>query len=363
MLLVVLCIFILSGILVAGLSPFYDPRNAVAWSGNRNGIRFGDHGSILSSGAFTISGSQGGGCSLEIWLEPGAVDGSSTVLAFYNPKNPLYFSIQQDRADMRLQRETKQQHRTTMDLKGFFRKRMPVFITITSGPFGTSVYADGVLVRTSSDARLSAVDLSGQLVVGTSPVVDSSWSGEFRGLAIYNQELTAGQVLHHYETWTKRGRPEGSGSERTVALYLFAEHRGDVVHNQLSSGINLRIPERYAILHEKFLEPPWKEFYVGWDYWKNVFVNIGGFIPLGFFFCAYWSSIWRMRKAALVTIIFGATVSLTIEVGQAYLPTRNSGMTDLITNTLGTYLGVVLYRWNPTLIHTSLNRILSAALR
>jgi len=75
-----------------------------------------------------------------------------------------------------------------------------------------------------------------------------------------------------------------------------------------------------------------------------VLINIAGFVPFGFLVCAYFSLARRIRTPALVTILLGFTVSFTIESLQAFLPTRDSGTTDLITNTLGTCIGVWLYR-------------------
>jgi glycopeptide antibiotics resistance protein len=66
-------------------------------------------------------------------------------------------------------------------------------------------------------------------------------------------------------------------------------------------------------------------------------------MPLGFVFVAYWSAVRPIKHAVLVTTLLGFAVSLTIEVLQSYIPSRDSGTTDLITNTLGTFLGAKLY--------------------
>jgi len=339
--------FVLVGILVAGLAPFGRPRNAVTWLGNESGVDFGRRGTIWSSGTFVTADAQGEpSCSLEIWLQPGSTSASSTLLAFYTPENPLQFLLQQYHALLILRRQTRENPNQTQIIgaDGVFRRIEPAFITITSGPEKTSMYVDGNLARSFPGTRIGK-ECAGQLIIGTSPVGKSSWSGQIRGLALYQQELTPAEVLRHYRTWTTEGRPEPMGNERAIGVYLFNERTGNIVHNEIRPGIDLYIPSRFTLLHQQFLEPFWEEFKPGLSYWKDIFVNIVGFIPLGFFFCAYWSTVRPIKHPNLTTVAFGFAVSLTIEVLQSYLPTRDSGTTDLITNTLGTFLGVRLCAW------------------
>ena len=50
---------------------------------------------------------------------------------------------------------------------------------------------------------------------------------------------------------------------------------------------------------------------------KDLAVNMVGFIPLGFFFYAYFSQLRKAEHSAAITIALGFAVSLTIEVLQA----------------------------------------------
>jgi len=345
----VLCILVLCGILTAGLWPFHAPMNRITWLKGANGVLIGRYGTLFSSRSVRASRDQAS-CSLEMWLQPARGYDRNTLLAFYRPEETKQFSLHQSDADLALQIGSPNQRlRATsapvVYVDGIFRARNLLFIAIASGLQGTRIYVDGALLRTAPQFRLSTEDCSGRLVLGTSPVFNNAWSGQLRGLAIFGQELTADQVSRDFTSWTAKRQPGAGADERVIALYPFDERQGRTVHDRSGSGIDLTIPERYGILREKFLEPPWKEWNPGWSYWKNVGINIGGFVPLGFFFCAFLTTIRKISRPALTTVIAGAAVSLSIEVLQAYLPTRDSGMTDLITNTLGTGLGVMLFRW------------------
>src|ERR1700757_1192481 len=98
------------------------------------------------------------------------------------------------------------------------------------------MYVNGTLAKSFPEVRLGK-DCTDQLVLGTSPVGNERWSGQLQGLAIYQMELTPAQVLQHFGTWTTQGRPEISESEDAVAVYLFDERVGNVVHNSIQPGI------------------------------------------------------------------------------------------------------------------------------
>jgi hypothetical protein len=294
----------------------------------------------MSSGNFDAAGSpKKSSCSIEIWLQPARSSEGGTILTFYARQHPLRFSLYQSLTDLMIQDGSAKFY-----VDDIFRRKQAIFVTVTSGTPGTSVYLNGTLARTAPHFPFGASDCTVRLILGDSPLQQDTWSGEVLGLAIYHSELLAPAVLRHYNSWTKNGKPEIAANEHNVGLYLFNERAGRVVQNHARSNLDLTIPDTYTVLDKVMLEPFWKEFNLSRGYWEGILKNIVGFVPFGFCFYAYFSQAHNYRRAALITILSGTAVSLTIEVLQGYLPTRDSGTTDLITNTLGTFIGVLAYR-------------------
>jgi hypothetical protein len=365
----ILCFCILCTILIAGLWPFHPPKNEVLRLANRNAIQFGRYGSILTANAFHSSASNDGSSgSIEVWLEPALSRGSKTILAFDSTEHPGDpFRLIQSDNDLVIQRHNVDQNgicRTAQfKVHGVLRAKLRVFITVALGAQYTSVYINGGLATVSPIIGTSAHNLTERLIVGNSPEANNSWSGEMSGLAIYQSELTSSQVAQHYETWTTGQKPEMTNDEAPVALYLFNERGGKIIHNELDGGMDLLVPAHYFIVHPPFLESVWRRFRFGspgWGFWSDVLVNIGGFVPVGFILLNYLSVVQLVKRPAATAILIGFLLSLAIETLQWFLPTRDSDMTDLLSNTLGTAAGVTLYRWSR--FHRAWNRVISSQL-
>ena len=78
--------------------------------------------------------------------------------------------------------------------------------------------------------------------------------------------------------------------------------------------------------------------------YSDFFLNVLLFVPLGFGLCA------KVRKrggsrwiSVLLSLILGAAVSYVVELMQFYIPSRDSGWEDVISNTTGSVAGFFLF--------------------
>lgn len=340
-----LALCVLAGILTLGLWPFRPPHNDAAWLRNEDGLRFSGYGTAFSTESFQPVGLRENASTLEIWMQPGLTFDTSTMLAFSTVENPLQLTLHQYRSDLIVKRQVHGSRTTTTvaRVEQIFDSAKPIFIAITSSPEKMAIYVDGRERKSVPGLRLDA-SFSGRLVIGTSPVRTDGWLGKLTRVAVYDRQLTPEQVLGDFESSDTGMDPGTQKPPGLTALYLFQERAGNVVHNVAAAGCDLQIPTRFVLIREPFLKPFWREASLTWDYVQDILLNIVGFIPLGF--CIYASlALSRASKSpAALTVLVGLAVSLTIELLQAYLPTRNSGTTDLFTNTLGTFVGAALHR-------------------
>ena len=157
----VACGLVLGGLLVVGLWPFHSPRNQVTWFAGGNGLHFGRHGTILSSGKFKAANVPADApCSLEIWFEPGLTAASGTLFTFYAPGNPRQFSLDQSISDLALRSDIRDGRYRTLTTRLYvddiFRQGKPLFVTVTSKGGQTSVYINGALAEQPPSFRSPA---------------------------------------------------------------------------------------------------------------------------------------------------------------------------------------------------------------
>jgi hypothetical protein len=344
--LVTLSILVLGATLTAGWWPFsFAAENSVAWSPKQGGLRFAGRGLVASKGAFEASeGDPADLCSMELWIEPDLSWGSSALLTFYRPGRTATIQIRQSGDDLvfatfgapapRARRQVFVDH--------VFRTGQRVLITLVSAGDGLEIYVDGSLRTSATHVSMRRSDFTGNLIVGNAHNGNLSWAGTFLGVALYERALNALEIRENDRQW-RQDRQQIARRSSPLALYLFDEGKGAVVHNTGRTGPDLGIPEKYSVPEPALLVPFWREFHASREYVKDLAVNIFGLLPLGFCSAALWTRSKGPRRCLLYATSFGFAVSLTIEVLQAYMPTRSSGSTDLITNTLGAALGAWLY--------------------
>ena len=373
----ILCVLAIVALLIATLWPFdFSPSNKVSWLPDGNGLRFRGTSIVLSNALLKpAAAGSGESTSLEVLVRPASSKSVAMILSFYTADTRSEFVFGQQRDGLTVSRHfvnaRDDARYPEIVADRVFEPGKLLFLTITSGSNGTVIYRNGGQPQVFAGFKIMQSDLAGQIVLGTSALLSEPYWGEIRGLAIYSKALTPAEVLRDYYDWNaapgrapdsaalQSSAAQGPIAQRTnaqgtieqasieqepVARYDFAEKAGHEVHSAVSSAPDLEIPQRYVVPHKPFLESPGDEFVVKWEYVRTVLENIVGFVPLGFIVCAYLACTRSPRQAILYATLAGGSLSLVIEVLQFYVPPRGSGITDIITNTLGAAFGAMLAR-------------------
>ena len=351
---------ILITLFLVGLWPFrFWPENKVEWLKDKNGIRFHKPGIIYSPEPLKVSAQNplhNGEITIDIWLQPETepAHGIAHILTFFDSTRSENLILAQWKSWLIIRSKNinspNRKKYKEVGVANALQKGKGRFITITSGKGGTSIYLDGSLAKVYPNYRLSVENQRtlGNLILGNSSTGKNSWKGNIKGLAIYNNFLKPSQVSHNYTTWQETGSPLLSEDDGIIALYLFNDENGNSVRDRSHRQNELIIPPTFTVLQKKILESPSADFKLSLSYFADLVVNITGFIPFGIFFTLYLSQVKNSSnyRTYLFTVLMGMAISLTIEILQAYIPTRSSSSTDLIANTLGTAMGVVIFLLN-----------------
>jgi hypothetical protein len=221
------------------------------------------------------------------------------------------------------------------------------FVTITSGDDGTAVFIDGQPAKYNRDLylRVPGEGKPIQLVLGNSIYGRHPWAGEIYGLAYYDHVRSESDIRQHFQSWTREHSFAFARQLNPAGLYVFDEGQGRRVVDHAKGKQDLTIPAQMTILTKEFLAPAFGNTEYNLLLYQDMVINITGFIPMGFLLSTL---LWHMRGHAftrrlLIVMLVCGLISLTIEIAQAWIPSRSSQMLDFILNTLGAGAGVILH--------------------
>lgn len=124
------------------------------------------------------------------------------------------------------------------------------------------------------------------------------------------------------------GRPANSAWPLVIAALLF------VVLASLYPFVDWRDP---GVPPWAFVEAPWPKYYTLLD----LALNVVFYLPLGFVLTAGLQSRLKPGWAAIASVTLGGLLSLVLEMGQVYLPSRVASNLDVGCNLAGMLMGAV----------------------
>ena len=335
---IIICIIMV----FAGLKPKgFRLYNTASWLKQTNGIRFGRLGIAYSSNSQSPAPES---LSIELAITPPAQrrDRLALIIDLWDVHGPRHVALcQWDSTLLVMKSFSRYFKNSRLQLGKSVSPGKTYHITITSRRNnGTDFYLNGIRVKSTClfDLCDSGISL-GRLALGNSSDAQNPWNGKLYAFSMCNKVFNDAQIQERFNYWIKTGSLTDQDS--AIAAYPFSERRGQIAHDRGRFG-DLHIPTIFYIPQKQILRMPWDDFRFDKSYASDVVINLVGFIPLGLFFSAFLWSIGgsARRHRFIICVLVGGSISLFFELVQVYIPTRSSQMSDLITNILGTMLGI-----------------------
>jgi len=340
-------------ILCIGLWPKdFSLSDRISWIDEPAGIRFHPHGiaytdPLIRLPETSLSGSNA--FSFEIALKPANPlgKGFNFVFALHNGQDSEQLVMGQYRSWIILMNGDdypykRRIQRITLDTAPW--PPTPRLLAVTAGQDGTEVYLDGQLVHSKRDFTLKTPPgAKSRLLLGNSIYNRHSWTGAVHGLAFFGYPLTAQTAALHFDQWSKKRNFSFAKKEKPALLYLFDENHGTDANDHSGNQLHLKIPSGSPVLKKEFFGLSGPKYEFDRSSVVDIIINFFGFIPFGFVLTATFikrgGKFVKQALPAAVGICFMA--SLSIEVIQAWMPSRSSDLLDLASNTLGALMGAV----------------------
>jgi len=334
-----------------GLWPFrFVPKNNVQWIAGQPGLRFDKYGIVVGKAPlFTPGGAIDLARPFTLRMEvlPHEEPSGSIpriVSAHDDDGRELFFLGQwRDELILRIlegERTFRLRYRETG--AGGLKKDAKQSIVVRSDDRVLTLFVDGEPATTRSGVIFSLLsDRRGPtwMLLGNSPTGESPWRGDLLSLSFYPTALSPRDIE--------------SREKAPVIHYDFSEGSGAVCRGDADPRHDLVIPAVFRAPAKGVLVPPWRVQEYNRSFWNDLFVNILGFLPFGFAVFA-WAAKAGARKNARaigIALLLGAGISLFIELLQVYLPSRDSSLTDVMNNVLGTYIGARLFQAAHNILH------------
>lgn len=352
---IILMALALAGVLFFGLRPKdYDFSNRVSLIEGNRGLQFEKYSIAYSQPLGTemagqLAGPEGFTLFLNFKPRPEFNDGFGLIAVMHAGKDADQLIVGQWKNHIIAMNGDDYAHKRklpriafdTLKIIDASKPSSNIQLVLTSAIDGTRLYVNGRLVKEKSNITLKMPTWERtRLILGNSPYSKASWQGDIYGLALFPGTMS----IHEFDFSSTNGAVVGDAQATAPFLqYDFKTIEQGRVKDLSGNGVHLDLPKSITPLKKKMLAWPWPGLEMGSRLFRDVALNILGFVPLGFFFSVVLMQSGSLagKQVVLVTVLFCFLLSLGIEVAQAWLPSRDSSLLDLGMNTTGAMIGAL----------------------